>query len=199
MRHEGGADSVTVDACCCEASDFRMAPLELMYMIGCDINFTETNCELIAEAVNAGAYVIDGRTVTRCAFGTGIANTMQVDLALDYSRATGLAVSVAAQCNSANAAQGIGSLQANGIAVSRFNDMPGLAAMRSVAILVNKAADAVNQGVRDTKRADVAVRLDVNCPAASLRGRTPLDCQRYARCSPTSVKPAVNTATASRR
>lgn len=121
-----------------------MAPFELMNMISHDIDFAMTNCKLIAEAAGAGVYFIDGRTATRRAFGTGIANTKQVDLALDYSRVTGLAVSVAAQCNSANATQGIGLLQANGIAVSRFNDVPGLAAMRNVAILVNKAANAVN-------------------------------------------------------
>ena len=95
-----------------------MAPFELMNMISHDVNFAMTNCELIAESAGAGVYFIDGCTATRRAFGTGIANTMQVDLALDYSRVTGLAVSVAAQCNSANAALAIGLLQANGIAIS---------------------------------------------------------------------------------
>lgn len=134
------------------------------------ISFSQAgvNGELLASAGNAQLYVTDGRTATRRAFETDVANTVLIDLALDYNKVTRLAISVATQCDSASAAQAIGLLQAAGIAVSRFNDVPGLAVMRSVAMLANEAADAVNQGVCDAKGADAAMRLGVNYPCGPL-------------------------------
>ena len=61
-----------------------------------------------------------------------------------------------------------GLLQAAGFAVSRFRDVPGLAVMRSVAMLANEAADAVNQGVCSAAAADSAMRLGVNYPQGPL-------------------------------
>lgn len=135
-----------------------------------NVSFTRSAAmsELVAEAGGATVYVTDGRTATRRAAESGIANTVLIDLALDYNKATRLAVSVAAQCDTSSAARAIGLLQAAGIAVSRFNDVPGLAVMRSVAMLANEAADAVNQGVCDAKGADAAMRMGVNYPCGPL-------------------------------
>ncbi|NMM37401.1 MAG: 3-hydroxyacyl-CoA dehydrogenase PaaC [Glaciimonas sp.] len=124
--------------------------------------------ECVAEAGGAVVYVTDGRTATHRAAESGIAHTVLIDLALDYSHATRLAISIAAQCDAPSAARAIGLLQAAGIAVSRFNDVPGLVVMRSVAMLANEAADAVNQGVCDAKGADSAMRLGVNYPCGPL-------------------------------
>jgi 3-hydroxybutyryl-CoA dehydrogenase len=52
--------------------------------------------------------------------------------------------------------------------VSRLGDVPGLAVMRTVAMLANEAADAVNQGVCDAAAADAAMRLGVNYPRGPL-------------------------------
>ena len=123
---------------------------------------------LVAKAGDAHIYITDGRTATQRAFETGVANTVLIDLALDYNKATRLAMSVAAHCGAASAAQATGLLQAAGLAVSRFNDVPGLALMRSVAMLANEAADAVNQQVCDAKGADAAMRLGVNYPCGPL-------------------------------
>ena len=133
-----------------------------------DFSRAAASGDLLAEAGSARVYVTDGRTATRQAFETGVANTVLIDLALDYSKVTRLAISVAAQCDTASAAQAIGLLQAAGMAVSRFNDVPGLAVMRSVAMLANEAADAVNQGVCDAQGADSAMRLGVNYPCGPL-------------------------------
>jgi hypothetical protein len=92
----------------------------------------------------------DGRSATQRAAETGIANLVLIDLALDYTQATRLAVSVA-HCFAPAAAAAVGLLQAAGFAVSRFADVPGLAVMRTVAMLANEAADAVNQGVCDAR------------------------------------------------
>ena len=134
------------------------------------VHFTQqaADGDVLAQTDNAFVYVTDGRTATRRAAESGIANTVLIDLALDYNTATRLALSVAEPCDGASAAQAIGLLQAAGIAVSRFNDVPGLALMRTVAMLANEAADAVNQGVCDAKGADAAMRLGVNYPRGPL-------------------------------
>ena len=120
----------------------------------------------IAEADGVALYVTDGRSATRRAFASGVAATVLVDLALDYAKAGRLAIAVADQC--ADPAPAIGLLQAAGLAVSRFADVPGLAVMRAVAMLANEAADAVNQGVCDAAGADAAMRLGVNYPRGPL-------------------------------
>ena len=59
-------------------------------------------------------------------------------------------------------------LQAAGMKVSRFADVSGLVVMRTVAMLANEAADAVNQGVCTAAAADAAMRLGVNSPQGPL-------------------------------
>ena len=122
----------------------------------------------IAEIGRAAFYVTDGRSATQRACESGVANTVLIDLALDYDKATRLALSTAQQCEDLAASAAIGLLQAAGFAVSRFADVPGLAVMRTVAMLANEAADAVNQGVCDAKAADAAMRLGVNYPCGPL-------------------------------
>ncbi len=122
----------------------------------------------IAEIGRAALYVTDGRSATQRAADNGVANTVLIDLALDYATATRLAVSVAEQCEAEAASAAIGLLQAAGYAVSRLGDVPGLAVMRTVATLANEAADAVNQGVCSAAGADAAMRLGVNYPRGPL-------------------------------
>lgn len=122
----------------------------------------------VAQAGDAVLYQTDGRSATQRAQASGIAQTVLVDLALDYSRATRLAACVARQTSAEARDAAIGLLQAAGWAVSLFNDVPGLAVMRTVAMLANEAADAVNQGVCDVRGADDAMRLGVNYPRGPL-------------------------------
>jgi len=122
----------------------------------------------IAEIGHATLYVTDGRSATQRAAESGVANTVLIDLALDYSKASRLAVAAAEQCEAAAVSAAIGLLQAAGFAVSRFLDVPGLAVMRTVAMLANEAADAVNQGVCSESAADSAMRLGVNYPQGPL-------------------------------
>ena len=122
----------------------------------------------VASIGRAVLYVTDGRSATQRAAESGIANTLLIDLALDYEQAARIAVAAAEQCEAAAAAAGIALLQAAGFAVSRFRDIPGLAVMRTVAMLANEAADAVNQGVCSASAADQAMRLGVNYPRGPL-------------------------------
>jgi len=122
----------------------------------------------VAEIGRAAIYVTDGRSATQRAAESGVANTVLIDLALDYSKATRIAIAAAEQCDPVATASAIGLLQAAGFAVSRFLDVPGLIVMRTVAMLANEAADAVNQGVCSEAGADQAMRLGVNYPQGPL-------------------------------
>ncbi|WP_256435913.1 3-hydroxyacyl-CoA dehydrogenase PaaH [Dechloromonas sp. TW-R-39-2] len=122
----------------------------------------------IAEIGRAVIYVTDGRSATQRAAESGVDNTVLIDLALDYDKATRLAMAAAEQCEPSAIAAATGLLQAAGFAISRFLDIPGLAVMRTVAMLANEAADAVNQGVCSETAADAAMRLGVNYPQGPL-------------------------------
>lgn len=52
-----------------------------------------------------------------------------------------------------------------GMAPVRMRDVPGLIVARTLSMLINEAADAVNQGVCQPYEADTAMRLGVNYPA----------------------------------
>jgi 3-hydroxybutyryl-CoA dehydrogenase len=122
----------------------------------------------IAEIGRAAIYVTDGRSATQRAAETGVANTVLIDLALDYDKATRIAVTAAEQCDPDAYSAAIGLLQAAEFAVSPLRDVPGMAVMRTVAMLANEAADAVNQGVCSAAAADAAMRLGVNYPIGPL-------------------------------
>lgn len=122
----------------------------------------------IATANAAALHITDGRTATQRAAGSGNANIVLLDLALDYATAKTVATAAADQCGPAAAQDATGLLQAAGLNVARLDDVPGLAAMRTVAMLANEAADAVNQGVCTAAGADDAMRLGVNYPRGPL-------------------------------
>ena len=128
----------------------------------------EATDDRIAQVGEAVVYVTDGRTATHRAFASGLANTFVIDLALDYRTASRLAMAWAEEANEAVRSQAVGLLQAAGFAVSVFRDVPGLIVMRTVAMLANEAADAVNQGVCTVAAADTGMRLGVNYPLGPL-------------------------------
>ncbi len=100
---------------------------------------------------------------------TGGAEASKTDSSVhQYGKAKTLAIAVADQCAASAATAAIGLLQAAGFDVARLDDVPGLAVMRTVAMLANEAADAVNQGVCSAAGADDAMRLGVNYPRGPL-------------------------------
>ncbi len=76
-----------------------------------------------------------------------------------------LAWTAAAQAAPEFAAQAAALLRALGWLPQRMADTPGLAVARTIAMLVNEASDAVEQGVCDAAGADAAMTLGVNYPA----------------------------------
>ena len=121
-----------------------------------------------AEADTAALYRTDGRTATARSAASGIHNTVLVDLALDDARAERLGLAIADQSDSAALAAAAGLLQAAGYAVSCLDDLPGMAVMRTVAMLANEAADAVHYGVCSAADADLAMCKGVNYPRGPL-------------------------------
>ena len=110
----------------------------------------------------------DGRTATAHAAQSGFRNLVKLDLALDYASAARCAVARADQCSDTGFDQVVGMLQAAGLAVSTLDDAPGLAVMRTVAMLANEASDAVHQGVCDAIDCDTAMQKGVSYPRGPL-------------------------------
>ena len=110
----------------------------------------------------------DGRTATAHAAQSGFANLVKLDLALDFGKATRCAVARADQCGAAAFDNAVGLLQAGGFAVSRLDDAPALAVMRTVAMLANEAADAVHQGVCSAADCDTGMQKGVSYPRGPL-------------------------------
>jgi 3-hydroxybutyryl-CoA dehydrogenase len=94
-------------------------------------------------------------------------DTVLFDLALDYGSARRIAVACR-PVRAGGVSAVVGLLQAAGFTVTRLDDVPGMAVMRTVAMLANEAADAVNQGVCSAAAADIAMQKGVNYPRGPL-------------------------------
>ncbi|MYM33905.1 3-hydroxyacyl-CoA dehydrogenase PaaC [Duganella sp. FT94W] len=116
----------------------------------------------------AAVYLTDGRSATQRARDNNHPDTVLFDLALDYAAARRIAIARSDQCAPAACDAVVGLLQAAGFIVTRLDDVPGMAVMRTVAMLANEAADAVNQGVCSAAAADIAMQKGVNYPRGPL-------------------------------
>ncbi|NHZ88705.1 3-hydroxyacyl-CoA dehydrogenase PaaC [Massilia sp. CCM 8733] len=116
----------------------------------------------------AAIFLTDGRSATERASANHHPDTVLFDLALDYGKATRIALARADQCSDAAWNAAVGLFQAAGFAVTRLDDVPGMAVMRTVAMLANEAADAVNQGVCTAPAVDIAMQKGVNYPRGPL-------------------------------
>ncbi|WP_433571887.1 3-hydroxyacyl-CoA dehydrogenase [Streptomyces sp. CA-251247] len=86
------------------------------------------------------------------------------DLALDYRAATRIALAASEVTEWETLRQSIGLFQALGKSVSVIRDVPGMIVARTVAMLVDLAADAVAKKVASAEDIDTAMRLGVNYP-----------------------------------
>jgi 3-hydroxybutyryl-CoA dehydrogenase len=86
------------------------------------------------------------------------------DLALDYRRATRIALSASQDSSAQTLAEATGLFQALGKDVSLIGDVPGMIVARTVARIVDLAHDAVAKGVATEEDIDTAMRLGVNYP-----------------------------------
>jgi 3-hydroxybutyryl-CoA dehydrogenase len=116
----------------------------------------------------AAIYLTDGRSATQRACEDAHPDTILFDLMLDPAKAPRIALARADQCSDAAWRAAVGLFQAAGFIVTRLDDVPGLAVMRTVAMLANEAFDAVHQGVCDAAGVDTAMQKGVNYPRGPL-------------------------------
>ncbi len=150
------------------------ALVERMQDSGANIEFVKESSPLVQGTqgvIGAGGAwlaLTDGRTATMRAAATGARELVLFDLALDFAQCKRLAVARADSCSDAAYAAAIGALQAAGLAVSRLDDVAGLAVMRSVCMLANEAADAATEGIATAEAIDTAMQKGVNYPRGPL-------------------------------
>ena len=116
----------------------------------------------------AAIFLTDGRSATERANANHHPDTVLYDLVLDADKATRIALARADQCSDSAYEAVVGLFQAGGFEVTLLDDVPGMAVMRTVAMLANEAADAVNQGVCSAAAVDIAMQKGVNYPRGPL-------------------------------
>ncbi|GAA0446658.1 3-hydroxyacyl-CoA dehydrogenase [Streptomyces stramineus] len=90
------------------------------------------------------------------------------DLSLDYRAATRIALAPSATASPEDIREAAGLFQALGKRVSVVDDVPGMIVARTVAMIVDFAADAAARGVASPEDVDKAMRLGVNYPGGPL-------------------------------
>ncbi|MDE0280202.1 MAG: 3-hydroxyacyl-CoA dehydrogenase [Gammaproteobacteria bacterium] len=91
-------------------------------------------------------------------------NVAVFDLPIACGRESALAMSCSARASADWHAHSAGWLAALGFVPRMIGDVPGLVVARTIAMLINEAADAVQQGVCTESGADDAMKLGVNYP-----------------------------------
>jgi 3-hydroxybutyryl-CoA dehydrogenase len=116
---------------------------------------------------SARLVMTDGRTAGEMAAALGTQDVAVFDRPLVLPAAPGTALGFAVAPNASDAwrAQADAWLAALGFAPLPLADAPGLVVARTVAMLINEAADAVQHGVCTQAGADAAMKLGVNYPA----------------------------------
>lgn len=110
----------------------------------------------------------DGRYATvRCA-RERLEDLVVFDLAADYRTASRVALAPADQAGAGALRDARGLFQALGKQVSVIDDYPGLVVMRTVCMLTNEGADAVNQGICSAPDVDTAMQRGLNYPRGPL-------------------------------
>ncbi len=116
----------------------------------------------------ASLALTDGRSATQRVADGEPADLVLFDLALDYGRASRIALARAEQADAGALPAAAGLFQALGKAVSPVDDVPGLMVMRTLAMLANEAAEAALLGVATPADIDRAMTFGVNYPRGPL-------------------------------
>jgi 3-hydroxybutyryl-CoA dehydrogenase len=118
------------------------------------------------ESLSAGCMTLPGGAVLRLTDGTGPWSEAYIDfdLALDYRSCGRVALAPGAQAAPADLRAAIGLFQRLGKKVSVIEDIPGMIVGRTVAQLIDFAADATARGVASAEDIDTAMKLGVNYP-----------------------------------
>lgn len=109
--------------------------------------------------------VSDGRTAAQVAVGLGLKKVALLDMPLLSAKSDALALAYGPQLDEADRQTVAATLIQCGLQPLVLRDVPGLLVARTIAMLVNEAADAVWQGVCTEEAADLAMKLGTNYPA----------------------------------
>ncbi|MDV7339531.1 3-hydroxyacyl-CoA dehydrogenase [Terasakiella sp. A23] len=90
------------------------------------------------------------------------------DLAIDYATTERIALAPSERADEEHVAEACGFFQALGIKVSVLDDVPGLINARTIAMIVNEAADTVYKQVCTIEDVDLAMQNGVNYPKGPL-------------------------------
>jgi len=156
-----------VESCVIEGHLGVMQPL-VERLRDSGIAVTERAGSGVIQVGDATLALSDGRLATQRAREEGLRNLVLVDLVLDYSTASRIAISWSADTTREARDQAVGLLTRAGLKVTAVADLPGLVVLRTVAMLANEAADAVLQGVGSAADIDLAMRAGVNYPCGPL-------------------------------
>ncbi|SEL79570.1 3-hydroxyacyl-CoA dehydrogenase [Roseateles sp. YR242] len=110
-------------------------------------------------------HLTDGRCAAALAQQRRQPSLAVIDWPLAPDRADGLAIAFAPRVDGMHREAARQLLRHLGWEPLELRDIPGLVVARTIAMLVNEAADAVWQGVCDAEAADTAMKLGVNYPA----------------------------------
>ncbi len=117
---------------------------------------------------NGELRLTDGRTAAQVAAEEGVRELALFDIAVAANggeAGTPLAFSASASTSAAWRDEAAQWLRIAGWAPQAIGDAPGLVVARTIAMLVNEACDAVQQGVCTPEGADQAMKLGLNYPA----------------------------------
>jgi 3-hydroxybutyryl-CoA dehydrogenase len=116
------------------------------------------------EIGSARLMLSDGRPATQRATQDQHRHLVLFDLALDYATTPRLGLARADLCGDAAFRSVCATLARAGFACTPLDDVAGLIVLRTVAMLVNEAADAVATGICSVDAVDEAMRHGVNYP-----------------------------------
>ena len=133
---------------------------------GIELEHTDGKGQLQIEDVAVA--LTDGRSATERSAVERCDELVLFDLALDYTECERVGVTRADQSNPQALHRVAGLFQALGKTVSVIDDAPGMVVMRTVCMLANEGADAVNQGVCDIEAVDTAMRYGTGYPIGPL-------------------------------
>ncbi|MGM9486231.1 3-hydroxyacyl-CoA dehydrogenase [Ideonella sp. YS5] len=117
------------------------------------------------EAEGGRLALTDGRTASQRAAEEAHAELALFDWPVVAAPGSTMAFAAAAGASPAWQGQAAAMLAAAGLQPQQVEDTPGLVVARTLAMLINEAADAVQQGVCTPEGADLAMKLGVNYPA----------------------------------
>ncbi|WP_020395162.1 3-hydroxyacyl-CoA dehydrogenase [Thiolinea disciformis] len=156
----------------------RVADLLARRLKDLQINFTQLeDADWIGiDLDGAQLRLTDGRTATQLGKQVAV-----FDLPLSDAPASALAWAISGRANREWQDKAQQCLQALGFNAQQVADTPGLLVARTIAMLINEAADAVQQQVCTPEGADAAMKLGVNYPAGPFEWLAQWDSQSVVR------------------